>query len=82
MPLTTESALRKDKRSGQNRRLDAMQHRHYSVIAAIIAEMPTFAPTLRTQKRSCALSFAEALAVNPNFNRVRFMRACGEELEQ
>lgn len=82
MPLSIESALRKDKRSGQYRQLDAMQHRHYAVIAAIIAAMPSHAATLRTAKRSTALLFADKLATNSNFNRARFLRACGEEDSQ
>ena len=79
MALTIESALRKDKRTGKYRQLDSMQHRHYAVIAAIIAAMPDHAATLRAAKRSTALLFADKLAANPNFNRARFMLACGEE---
>ena len=82
MPLTTESATRKDKRSAKYPRMDAMQHRHFAVIAGIIASMPNHAATLRTAERSVALQFADALTgSNQRFDRGRFLRACGEELD-
>lgn len=56
-----------------------MTRKHFEFIAATIAAMPTHAATLRTQKRSCALAFADALAKeNPRFDRERFLKACGE----
>lgn len=79
MPLTTESAARKDRTNAKGP-LDGMQHRHFAVIAGIIADMPTHAPSLRTAKRSVALTFADKLApTNQRFDRARFLRACGEE---
>ena len=57
-----------------------MTRKHFEFIASTIAAMPTHAATLRTQKRSCALAFADALASqNPRFDRGRFLKACGEE---
>jgi len=78
MALTQESALRKDK-TNRHGNMDGMQHRHFAVIAGIIADMPTHAPSLRTAKRSVALTFADKLAhTNQRFDRERFLRACGE----
>ena len=79
MSLTVESAARKDKRSAKHAKMDAMQHRHFAVIAGIIADMPTHAASLRAAKRSVALMFADKLAEsNQRFNRIRFLVACGE----
>ena len=75
--LTQTSAHRKDIATGQNAEL---QHRHFAFIAATIKAMPDHAATLRTQKRSVALAFADACArTNPRFDRRRFLLACGEE---
>jgi len=74
--LTQESAARKDRTTGATTEL---QHRHFAFIAAVIKAMPSHAPTLRAQKRSTALAFADACAgSNPRFDRQRFMAACGE----
>lgn len=57
-----------------------LQHRHFSFIAAVIRDMPDHADTLRAQKRSVALAFADACkATNGRFNRDRFLAACGFE---
>jgi hypothetical protein len=53
-----------------------MTKKHFEFIAATIAAMPAFSPTLRDQKRSCALAFAKALQeTNPKFQRERFLDA-------
>lgn len=76
MPLTTESAARKDRTTAAG--VPTLEHRHFAFIADVIASMPTHAATLRTQQRSCALSFADACArTNPRFDRARFLSACG-----
>ena len=73
MTLSTVAAHRKDL-SGKPA---TMTHQHYREIASIIRRMPTFAPSLRTQRESCANAFADGLAgTNPNFNRERFLAAC------
>ena len=73
--LRTESALHKDRQTKAT-----LEHRHFAFIAAVIAAMPNHAASLRAQKRSTALAFADAYAkTNPRFDRARFMRACGEE---
>jgi len=78
MPLTAESALRKDQTNGHGSA--KLEHRHFAFIAATIKAMPDHAATLRTQKRSVALAFADACAgTNPRFDRARFLRACGEQ---
>lgn len=74
--LTQESALRKDHTNIKS----SLEHRHFAFIAGVIAAMPAHAATLRAQKRSVALAFADACAdSNPRFDRGRFLRACGEE---
>jgi hypothetical protein len=78
--LTTQSALDKDRRTAKYRGGETMQHRHYAFIAAVIAAMPDHAATLRAQKRSCALAFADACGCsNLRFDRARFLAACGVE---
>lgn len=76
--LTSASALRKDRAAAP----PLMQHRHFAFIASVIAEMPSHAPSLRSARQSAAGAFAQALVgSNPNFDRVRFLRACGIEAE-
>jgi hypothetical protein len=76
--LSTNAAKTKDKRTAKSG--VELQHRHFSFIPATIAGMPSFSATLRTQKRSVALAFADACATtNPKFDRKRFMEACGQE---
>lgn len=73
MTLSIEAALNKDQRSAKTRAASALQHRHYAVIAGIIADLPS------AMRGDVASEFARALATNPNFNRARFLRACGED---
>jgi hypothetical protein len=55
-----------------------MTRKDYELIAAIIAAMPRFAASLRTQHESTARQFADKLASdNPRFDRERFLTACG-----
>lgn len=72
---------KKDERNGQRNRgrngAPLFQHRHFAVIAAVIADMPKHAASLRAQRESCANAFADRLAAtNPNFDRSRFIAAC------
>lgn len=67
--LKFDSALDKDRRTA--RFGVEMQHRHFSVIAAIIAQLD-----LPTRKKM-ANHFADSLAqTNPKFDRGRFYAAC------
>jgi enamine deaminase RidA (YjgF/YER057c/UK114 family) len=76
MALTTESALRKDKRSARHSKMDAMQHRHFAVIAGIIANIPD-----KEIRFAVTQQFVAALAnTNSRFDRARFMRACGADV--
>ncbi len=79
--LSTQAATRKDKRTASNRgnRLDGtLQHRHFAVIASLLAEERQFMPGDRHDYM--VERFAKALAgTNPNFDRQRFLRACGME---
>jgi hypothetical protein len=75
--LTPESAARKDRAQPSG---DAMQHRHFATIAAIIrnrfGERQT--STEWTQD-DIANAFADELArTNPRFDRARFLRACAD----
>jgi hypothetical protein len=77
MTLTTESALRKDKRTAERGKMDTLQHRHFAFIASVIAKMPDFEFGADI-KQSTALQFADACAANnPRFDRRRFFAACG-----
>jgi len=72
--MKTQAANRKDI-STANRGVH-MEHRHFAFIAATIAAMPDFAPSLRAQKESVTSAFADALAkTNPRFDRDRFIAA-------
>lgn len=67
--LTSTTATRKDMSSG----LGPMQHRHFATVAAIVRGMDD-----ADIRRHTAEHFArELLATNPNFDRGRFLRACG-----
>jgi hypothetical protein len=66
MPLNTESALRKDLATGKA----DMQHRHFTTIAAILRNM-------EADERVCNIWADELQPTNPNFDRRRFLKACG-----
>jgi len=71
MPLTVESAARKDRTSGNGS--VRLEHRHFAFIAATIASMPG-----DIERRIAAIHFAhECAATNPKFDRARFLAACG-----
>lgn len=70
MPLTQESAARKDRTTGQGAEL---QHRHFAFIAAVFAESHDLANAGVMARR-----FAQACASsNLRFDRRRFLAACG-----
>lgn len=72
MPLTERSALAKDRRNAAA--ADVMQHRHYAIVAGIVA---TLDPASRAD---VARHFANQLrATNTRFNRSRFLTACNVE---
>lgn len=61
-----------------------MQRRHFELIAETIASVDDserYADSVHPEaKRTFAYAFANKLrATNPNFNRDRFLRACGVE---
>jgi len=64
-----------------------MQRRHFEVIAEALrasisrfSNSPTGPWTMREEGRRICEDMADALAgTNPNFNRARFLRACGVE---
>lgn len=74
MALSTTAALAKDKYTARTRS-GTMQHRHFAAIASILAGMPD------EDGRDCAsrLFACELSRTNPNFNRARFLKACGVE---
>lgn len=55
-----------------------MTKKHFELVARVIKSMPSFAPTLRAQRASCANAFADEFErENPRFDRARFLAACG-----
>ena len=73
MPLTPESALAKDQRTG----LAPMQHRHFTTIAKILDDARFLDGPTRT---TICEHFADELeCTNPKFDRERFLAACGVE---
>lgn len=55
-----------------------MTRKDFQFIADVIKAMPSHSVSLRAQRESCARAFADALpATNPNFNKERFLKACG-----
>ena len=72
--LTTDSALRKDLRTG----LSNLDHRHFTTIAAIIKMMDGANYSAESPRWLTAQHFANELAAtNPRFDRARFLKACG-----
>lgn len=60
-----------------------MLRKNESFIANVIGAMPSFAVSLRSQQRSCALAFADALEKeNPNFDRFRFMLVAASPIDE
>jgi hypothetical protein len=69
--LKPDAALRKDR---ANARQPVLQHRHYAVIAGIIASLKVEGEDAR---REIAEQFADRMATtNGNFDRARFLKAC------
>lgn len=57
-----------------------MQCRHFELIAETLSASCHNAGLLQSDRESIARDFADKLAsTNPNFNRARFLRACGVE---
>lgn len=75
MALTPKSALAKDQRTGKAE----MQHRHFATVAAILAGLDKDALGLSDgQHLNLCQDFADELAgTNHNFDRDRFLAACG-----
>ena len=66
MPLSTESAARKDRTQPT---APSFQHRHYAELARIIRE--------ECMGHAIAIKFADNLErTNPRFDRDRFLAAC------
>ena len=72
MPLSDHAALRKDRWNSSHVR--TLQHRHYAVIAGIIAGMPDEAT-----REASTRAFATVLRANPRFDVSRFVAACAVE---
>ncbi len=65
MPLTKDSALRKDRTSAYS----AMEHRHFATIAAILRKQGA-------DRETCQCWADELRHTNPRFDRARFLMAC------
>lgn len=74
MALKPDAAHRKDVG-----KMADMQHRHFATIATIISRLPDGGDDYENDLRGeVAQHFADHLrATNPNFDRSRFLRACG-----
>lgn len=66
MALSPTAALNKDRTTGKAE----MQHRHFATIAAILTNM-------KADKATCERWASELAPTNGNFDRTRFLRACG-----
>ncbi len=65
MPLTRESAKRKDITTGRA----PMEHRHFATIATVLRN-------LSADRLTCEAWADELAPCNPKFDRERFLRAC------
>lgn len=76
MPLKPEAAARKDKLGASSPA--TLEHRHFAVIAGILADMDGVVLSINPdQRRAICEHFADGLRVtNPRFDRKRFMTAC------
>lgn len=75
--LNDKSALRKDRKSAGD--FCTMQHRHFAVVAGVIAGFPQSRGPVEDFdfRDNVAELFADAFAkTNPRFDRARFLRAC------
>lgn len=80
MPLTAESAARKDRTTAQGAEL---QHRHFAFIAATLDRTrPANVQAVAYEPwRRMVDAFADDCArSNPRFDRRRFLAACGIEI--
>lgn len=66
MPLKPDAALSKDRNTGKS----DLQHRHFATIATILVN-------LGADRKTCEDWADELRPCNPNFDRARFLRACG-----
>lgn len=72
MPLTAHAALTKDTTFARQYKGPTMQHRHFSIVAAIIADLP-----MGNVCDAAIQAFTSGLrGTNPNFDQARFIRAC------
>lgn len=69
MPLTRESALRKDRTTAGNGNYGTLEHRHFATIAAILRDTGADSDT-------CEVWADRLQYTNPRFDRGRFLRAC------
>jgi len=77
MPLKPDAAARKDALGAKHPA--TLQHRHFAVVAGILDRLDRDALGISDgQHRDLCEDFADGLAVtNPNFDRGRFLKACG-----
>ena len=76
MALKPDAALRKD-RLGANYPAK-LEHRHFAVIAGILKDLGPNQGVFPNQNQAICEYFADELAgTNANFDRARFLTACG-----
>lgn len=66
--LKPAAALSKDRTTGKS----DLQHRHFATIATILVN-------LKANRKTCEAWADELAPCNPQFDRARFLRACGVE---
>ncbi len=76
MPLKPQAALDKDRLGA--RHPATLEHRHFAVIAGILADLPGVDLQMNPdQRRALREYFADRLReTNPRFDRKRFLAAC------
>ncbi len=76
MPLKPATAAYKDSLGAKNPA--TLQHRHFAVIAGILADLGPNQGVFPNQNQAICEHFADGLAeTNPKFDRKRFLAACG-----
>jgi len=77
MALSNTAALNKDQLGAKHPA--TMQHRHFAVIAGVLADLGPNQGVFPNQNLAICQHFADGLAEsNPKFDRARFLKACGQ----
>lgn len=75
MPLTAESAARKDKTNAGHA---TFEHRHFASLADMLARLHSVGNE-KNRTWVCDYFAGELARTNPRFDRARFLKACNAE---